>query len=382
MNIGLIGYGCVSSGFDKILQSQLLINHTITKVAIRDKHKHQDCLYPLTENAMEIVTDPDIDIVVEAIDDATAALKFGRQALKNGKHLITANKKMMAEHFEELQKLASNNSVSLRFEAAVAGSIPVIQLLNSYFAHDPIIEIQGVLNGSSNYILSKMESERLEFDEALKQAQILGFAESDPYLDISGMDAVNKLSLIATLISGDWISPHSIPAVGIDTLRPEWIRQSEDAGLRIRQVASLSFTQFGAASWVLPTLVDQNNPLYHVNNEFNGVVIQSEYAGKQFFSGKGAGSLPTGTALYADLQQINHHSDRTCGIVQQNESRDKFLVVYKEDVEIFRELTINKTALHGFLKRYGHEIESVIYSPGQTGTSFQNQHKAKMKRSA
>ncbi len=250
----------------------------------------------------QLLQDTTIDIFAELISDADEALAIVRQALKAGKTVVSANKKMVAENLPELVQLQQEFGGVLLYEAAVCGSIPVVRLLESYFAAEPLQEVRGVLNGSSNYILSKLHTEGISYPEALAEAQALGFAEADPILDVQGYDALNKLCIMAAHGFGQVVPPQKVLHFGIQHIQPEDIALAQAVGARIKLVASARHSASQMLSLqVLPTFVLPDDDLFVVDEEFNGVQLHGAYAGKQFFKGRGAGSHPTGSAVWADV---------------------------------------------------------------------------------
>lgn len=307
LKIALIGLGNVGYGLYQILQRQLPNNIQLTEIVVKNKNKPR----PIDANKLaydyqSTIGRTDIDVVVEATDDATASLDIARKTLASGKSLITANKRMLAEHADELLELARKNNVALLFEASAAGAVPVVNALYNFYAHDEVKRVEAILNGTSNYILTQLFQERLSFADAVQKAQLLGYAESDPTLDLNGSDAASKLALLAPAILGFSIVPTQIPFYGISHISAEDVRFAREKGLKIKLLAS-AFQVDGA--WqvsVIPHLVKTEHPLYSIENEQNGIYIESTFSGKQTLSGPGAGGLPTGHAIYGDLQALAH----------------------------------------------------------------------------
>ena len=222
LNIGLFGFGTVGESLYKVLQQTPSLQATITRVAI--KHPDKPRIAPaglFTTDAEDIINDPEINVVVELIDDADAAYHIVKTALQNGKAVVSANKKMIATHFRELLELQRVHAVPFLYEAAACASIPIIRNLEEYYDNDLLQGIQGIVNGSTNYILTKVFSEGIDFEEALLQAQIAGFVESDPSLDVNGIDAVNKLTILLTHAYGIVVNPQSLVHSGIQHLHEQ-----------------------------------------------------------------------------------------------------------------------------------------------------------------
>ncbi|WP_162427069.1 homoserine dehydrogenase [Pontibacter pudoricolor] len=301
--IGIFGFGCVGQGLYDVLQTIEQAGIEVAGICVKDKEKPRSLpASTFTYNPQDLLQDESITIFAELISDADEAYSIVTQALKAGKTIVSANKKMLASHLPELIELQHNYNGTLLYEAAVGGSIPIIRTLESYYSSEPLQQVSGILNGSSNFILSKMESEGLSYSLALQQAQELGFAETDPTLDVGGFDSVNKLCLITAHAFGLTITPEQILRFGIDTVRKEDLEFAKTINARVRLVASAEVNPEDELSLrVLPTLVTDQKELYHVTNETNGVTIDPVFAGQQFIKGLGAGSRPTGSAVWADV---------------------------------------------------------------------------------
>lgn len=305
LRIGIFGLGSVGSGLIHILKKgnyPIQIKKIVDRSFEKKKELYGDI--PASNNPADILDDPEIDVVVELIGGIEQALYILREAIDKKKHVITANKAVLAEHGYALFPKAHFNKVSLGYEAAVAGAIPVIHNLNSVFLNEPISLLQGILNGTSNYILTKMRSEQQSFNNTLSEAQKLGLAEADPSLDINGMDACHKLALLASMISGKWVDYRRIPVLGIENINLNDIQFAEQLGYRIRLVGHYEPSADSVNVLLMPMLVAAGNPLFHVENEDNAIFIKGEYSGMNMFQGKGAGSLPTASSVLADLLRI------------------------------------------------------------------------------
>lgn len=309
LNIGLFGFGVVGEGIFKVLKETPSLNATISKIAIKDKDKLRNAPQELfTTDAKELLENNEINIIVELIDDADAAYTIVTSALKNKKHVVSANKKMIASHLTELIKLQQENNVSLLYEAAVCGSIPVIRNLEEYYDNDLLNSFSGIVNGSTNFILTKMTDEKLSYANALEQAQQLGFAESNPALDVEGIDAVNKLTIILKHAYGIDTKPTSILHKGITQLHEADSQFAQEKGYSIKLIANaIQLYDNEVVAFVLPSFIDSSNHLFTVKNEFNGVLIGSKFADNQFLYGKGAGRFPTSSAVLSDISALRYN---------------------------------------------------------------------------
>ncbi len=308
LTIGLFGFGVVGTGLYKVLQQTPSLNAEIKKVCIKHPEKKREAPDSLFTIDPEILfSDDSINVVVELIDDAEAAYHIVTRALSSGKAVVSANKKMIAEHLSELLALQKKYIVPFLYESACCASIPVIRNLEEYYDNDLLQGINGIVNGSTNYILTRVFEDKLSFEDALLQAQVEGFAESNPKLDVEGIDAVNKLSILLTHAYGIVSHPTEIVHTGIQNLQPHDATFAKEKGFEIKLVAQAKKLEDGdVAAFVLPQFVDKTNQLYNVRNEYNGVVIESGLADKQFFYGKGAGSFPTASAVLSDLSALRY----------------------------------------------------------------------------
>ena len=307
LKIGLFGFGVVGQGLHDIIRSQNL-NLEVVKIAIKNPEKQRSLDTALfTINHDEILDNPEINTIVELIDDADAAFKIVKKALSNGKNVVSANKKMIATHLAELVKLQAENGTSLLYEGAVCGSIPIIRNLEEYYDNELLHGISGIFNGSSNYILSKIFNEGLAYSTALKQAQDLGFAETDPILDVGGYDPKFKLAIATAHAYGLFINPDHILNVGIQNISDADILYAREKNFKIKLVPTArKISTKQVVTYVLPKLVNADDFLYNVENEYNGVTVQAAFADKQFFFGKGAGGHPTGAAVLSDIAALRY----------------------------------------------------------------------------
>ncbi|MBL7738069.1 MAG: homoserine dehydrogenase [Chitinophagaceae bacterium] len=308
LTIGLFGFGVVGEGLYKVLQQTPSLKASIKKVCIKHSGKKRNAPETLfTTDRNEILNDPDINVVVEVIDDSKAAFDIVSTALKNGKDVVSASKKMIAENLKALLALQEQTGHSFLYESAACASIPVIRNLEEYYDNDLLHSIKAIVNGSTNFILTKMFEEKLDFKQALLLAQQQGFAESDPRLDVDGFDAVNKWTFLLTHAYGITASPENILFNGIQNIQGGDAIVAKSKDQQIKLVAQAKKLQNGkVAAFVLPQFVKQNDHLAFVKNEYNGVVIESGFADKQFFYGKGAGSFPTASAVLSDISALRY----------------------------------------------------------------------------
>ncbi|MEI8137256.1 MAG: homoserine dehydrogenase [Bacteroidota bacterium] len=308
LKIGLFGFGCVGQGLYYVLNNSTGFKADIVKIAVKDKTKDRSVSKDLiTFDKSVILNDPEIDVIVELIDDADEAFNIVSEALKKGKHVVTANKKMLAIHLEELYELQQKNNVSLLYEASAGGSIPIIRTLEEYFDNEELEKVSGIFNGTTNYILTKTINEKLSYPVALKQAQEKGFAESDPTNDVEGYDPKFKTVIIALHAFGLIIKPEEVLNIGITTLHENDIKYASEKGYKIKLkpvIQRLGDDKVGIL--VAPSFVKETNQLFNVENEFNGVIVEGKFSGEQFLQGRGAGSYPTGAAVLSDISALSH----------------------------------------------------------------------------
>lgn len=309
LTIGLFGFGVVGEGLYRILQQTPSLNAQIKKVCIKHPGKKRSAPADLfTTDKNELLLDPKINVIVEVINETDAAFEIVQTALKNGKEVVSASKKMLAEHMPELLRLQQASGLSVLYEAAACASIPVIRNLEEYYDNDLLQSMKAIVNGTTNFILTRIFEDHLHFKEALVLAQQLGFAESDPTLDVEGYDAVNKLSILLTHSYGIVAAPDCYVFTGIQHIQPEDARVAREKNYEIKLVAQAKKLRNGdVAAFVLPQFVSRHDQLAFVKNEYNGVVIESSFADKQFFYGKGAGSFPTASAVLSDLSALRYN---------------------------------------------------------------------------
>ena len=314
VNIGLLGLGNIGSGTYKILELNRSHIEQTTGLDIRIKRileidTERDRGFTVapgvfTQDAEDIFSDPVIDVVIELLGGVEPATSFMVEAMKAGKSVVTANKAAIAENYELLTKTAAKSGVLLRFEASVGGGIPLIGAITDHLCANEFSELLGILNGTTNYILTKMDEDGRAYEDALKEAQALGFAETDPTADVEGYDACNKLSILMSIVFGKRVRPEDIPTTGITKITKQDIADAAADGCVIKLIASAFRTEDGVECFVQPTLLNKEHPLAGVKNEFNALFITGNAVDDLMFYGKGAGPYPTASAVLGDVIAI------------------------------------------------------------------------------
>lgn len=307
LKIGLFGFGCVGKGLYDVLNLSKHPCAEIVKICVKDKTKDRAVAKDLiTFDKHEILNDDSVNLVVELIDDSEEAFDIVKKALLAGKSVVTANKKMIAEHFDELLHLQASTGQALLYEAAACASIPIIRNLEEYYDTDILNRIEGIINGSTNYILTRSLNEGLSYKEALLIAQQLGYAESNPGLDVEGHDAANKLSILSAHAFGRFILPEDLPRTGIQNITSAELKFARQNNWKIKLLAKAYKTSEGLTAFVMPSFVDDDSALFKVDDVFNGVQTETVFADKQFFSGRGAGAFPTASAVLSDISALSY----------------------------------------------------------------------------
>ena len=364
LTIGLFGFGCVGSGLHEVLQKTPTLKTTIKTICVKNKNKTRPLpnhYYTFDRNL--ILNDPEINVVVELIDDPDAAFEIVSASIKKGKAVVTANKKMIAEHFTELLALQKEHNVPLLYEAACCASIPIIRSLEEYFDNDLLESIEGIVNGSTNYILTKSVSENLSFAQALKVAQEKGYAETNPILDTGGFDAKYKLLILIAHAFGVVPIPDQILNFGIDQLSETDFKYAKEKGLKIKLVAKAYKNKFGTISaFVMPKFVNHDEKLYAVDDVFNGVITKTSFADTQFFCGKGAGAFPTASAVLSDISALSYEYRYSYKKLNTNDK-----LTSPEDIflKVFLRLDLNdetkiKVLFHEILESYKNHASGYI----------------------
>ena len=303
LRIGLFGYGCVGQGLHDVLNSSAGFKADIVRICVKDRNKKRRLpMSHFTFDKNDILNDTSINLIVELIDDAEEAFSIVTTAMKKGKNVVSANKLMIATHFRELVDMQDKYKVSLLYEASAGASIPIIRNLEEYYDNELLHSLRGILNGTTNYILTKMHNEGTDFNTALREAQEKGFAESNPTLDVEGWDAKYKLCIITGHAYGLFLDPGEVFHYGINKISTFDIRYAKEKGFKIKLVPFVGKTNDNTVtSFVLPRFISSDKYLYNVDNEYNGVITEAAFADKQFFSGKGAGGHATGSAVLSDI---------------------------------------------------------------------------------
>lgn len=308
LNIGLFGFGCVGYGLYQVLEKTPTLKTAIKNICVKNPDKKREISKShFTFDKNDLLNDDEINVIVELIDDADAAFEIVSTALKKGKAVVTANKKMIAEHLEELLELQAMYNVPLLYEAACCASIPIIRNLEEYYDNDLLESIEGIINGSTNYILTKTFEEGIGYSEALEKAQELGYAESNPILDTGGYDAKYKLIILILHAFGVKTKPDEIFNLGIDRLGELELNYAREKSLKIKLIAQAYKTVHGdIAAFVIPTFVSKTEKLFTVDDVFNGIITKTAFADTQFFVGKGAGAYPTASAVLSDISALSY----------------------------------------------------------------------------
>ena len=315
VNIGILGLGTVGSGVYELLgkngdlistRSDVVV--TVKMVADVDPSKKKEYSIPdniFSVEASDVIENPDIDVVVELIGGTTVARELMLKALRKGKHVVTANKALLAEHGKEIFGTALANNVNLGYEASVGGGIPIIKTIREALVGNVIHRVMGILNGTSNFILTKMTREGIDFDSALRIAQELGFAEADPTLDISGGDAQHKIVILASLAFNTAIDMQHVYVEGVEHIERRDMQYADELGFVLKLLAHAERMDDGVLVKVHPTLVPRDNPLAAISWEDNAIMVYSDFLGKSMYYGKGAGKRPTASAVVADIVDIS-----------------------------------------------------------------------------
>ncbi len=314
IKVGIIGFGTVGAGTAKILlkkRNDLEMKSgfpiVLKKIADLDIKRDRGIKLPadiLTTNAQAVLNDPDIDIIVELIGGIRPAKEIIIEAIKNGKHVVTANKALLAEEGSQIFTAAEKNKVDVGFEASVAGSIPIIKIVRESLIGNSINNIYGIINGTANYILTKMTDEGVDFETVLKEAQALGYAEADPTFDIEGIDSAHKLTILASLAFGIPFSFKKVYTEGITRITPLDIQFASEFGYRIKLLAIAKRTGKDIELRVHPTMLPEDDLISSVSGVFNAIFVEADATGEALYYGRGAGEMPTGSAVVSDIVDI------------------------------------------------------------------------------
>lgn len=393
LKIGMFGYGCVGQGLHDVLNSSKGFKADIVKICVKDRTKKRRIpMSNFTFDKDEILNDPSINLVVELIDDPDAAFNIVTTAMKKGKNVVTANKVMVAKHFRQLVEMQDKYKVSLLYEASAGASIPIIRNLEEYYDNELLYSLRGILNGTTNYILTLMHNNGIDYNVALEEARAKGFAESDPTLDVEGWDAKYKLCIITGHAYGLFLDPEEVFHYGIKTVSKFDITYAREKGFKIKLVPYVGKTSEDTiTSFVLPRFISPDKYLFNVDHEYNGVITEAAFADKQFFSGKGAGGHATGSAVLSDISANSYgyryeYKKYQQGTVTEytrdyklevylryNNEKDRDLFNFDEVSEVFSSRsykyvigTINLNALYALRKKL-QKMDVFLVNTGRKG---------------
>lgn len=322
MTIGLFGFGCVGQGLWEVLHETKGVRAEIKRICIKNPGKARSISADyFTVAANDILDDPEIDVVVELIDDADAAYEIVAKALSKGKSVVSANKKMIAHHLPELHHLQQQTGASFLYEGSCCASIPIIRNLEEYYDNDLLTSVEGIFNGTTNVILSKIFEENLSFDEALKFAQKNGFAESDPRLDVEGYDPKFKLCILLLHAFGVFIEPDKVFHLGIQRLNDFDFDFARKRGGSIKLIANCFKKEDKVSAYCMPKFIPAAHRYTSVRNEYNAVTLKSAFSEQQLFVGKGAGDRPTGCAVLSDVSALRYNYKYEYRKLSQNGSK-------------------------------------------------------------
>ncbi|NLP14101.1 MAG: homoserine dehydrogenase [Clostridium sp.] len=347
INVAVLGYGVVGSGVVEIIKKN--------GISISEKAGQKICVKKIldirdfpdspdrelfTKNPEDILRDSSIGIVVETIGGTNVAYKLTRDALSKGKHVVTSNKELVATHGPELLKLAKENNANYLFEASVGGGIPIIRPLNRCLAANEIYSIAGILNGTTNYILSQMKREGKNFDEALKEAQARGYAEADPTADIEGHDACRKIAILSSIAYNEFVDCNGIYTEGIAKISLADMKYAESMNSTIKLIAASERVGDKIAARVSPAIVKNSNPLHNVEDVFNAIIVKGDAIGEVMFYGRGAGKLPTASAVVADVIEVVKHWGRSGCYDWQVKNRNNIIDISDTETKYFVRLRV------------------------------------------
>lgn len=363
IKIAVLGYGTVGSGVVEVIRT----NHeSINKRAgeeIQIKYVLDLREFPddpvqeiLVHDYEQIINDPEVEIVVEVMGGTGAAYNFVKRALEAGKCVCTSNKALVAKYGPELMDIAREKGINFLFEASCGGGIPIIRALNSSLTADEIDELTGILNGTTNYMLDKMNTEGVDFDTVLKEAQAKGYAEADPTADVEGQDACRKIAILSSLAYGKFLNYEDVYTEGITKITPEDMEYAREMGRSIKLLGTSRRIGNGFYAVVAPFLVGQDNPLYSVNGVFNSIFVHGNMLGDAMFYGSGAGKLPTASAVVADVIDAAKHLHKT---IMTNWTNEKMTLLDPDSVEGRFFVRVKDTSLDEVDKAFG-KVDAII----------------------
>lgn len=379
LNIGLFGFGCVGNGLYDVLNKSNLLDASIAKIVVKSANKQRSISADhFSYDKNDILHDEQINVVVELIDDSKAAFEIVSEALSRKKHVVTANKKMLAENLDTLLALAKENNVSLLYEASVGGSIPIIRNLEEYYNNDSLSGVLGIVNGTTNYILTQTNYGK-DYDTALAEATALGFAESDPTLDVDAYDSKFKLLILIKHAFGVTLKPEQLFNYGIRNIKPQDVKYASEKGYRLKLFSRGEKNENRIYGFVSPHFITEDNVAYNVNNEFNSVTVEALFSDKQLFQGKGAGAYPTASAVLSDISALqfdySYEYKKSQNIDSLEFTNDIELKIYAgstsiENLEIFKWIEKEET-FQG--KDYAY-ITGIVNLKNIVGVDFNKKH--------
>ena len=386
INIGIIGFGTVGTGTadiliknKKLLKARTCFDINLKKIADLDIKRDRGIKLPkgiLTNNAESLIADPDIHIIVELIGGTTVAKNFILRAIENGKHVVTANKALLATHGKEIFRAAERSHVKIGYEASVAGGIPIIKIISEGLVANRIRSIYGIINGTTNYILSKMSDKKADFADVLKEAQELGYAEADPTYDIEGIDSAHKLAILASLAYGTQFSLKDVYREGISWISPMDIEFARELGYTLKLLAITKETNGKIELRVHPTMVPEEFLISKVDGVFNAVYVEGDAVGSTLYYGRGAGDMPTGSAVVSDIVDIsyciaNKSSGRSPLFAKAENGKNLLAMAEITSMYFFRFSAIDKpgvlSKISGILGKHNISIASVIQKDRKEG---------------
>ena len=386
INVGIIGFGTVGTGTARILlenrallRERTGIDIILRRIADIDTKRDRGIKLPkgvLINSADSLINDPETHIVIELIGGTTIAKDFILKAIRAGKHIVTANKALLATHGKEIFSAAEKAGVEVGFEASVAGGIPIIKVLREGLVANRIKAIYGIINGTTNYILTKMTEEKAEFSDVLKEAQKFGYAEADPTYDIEGIDAAHKLAILASLAYGSQFSLKDVYREGISWISPMDIDFARELGYKLKLLAITKETDGKVELRIHPTMVPEEYLISKVDGVYNAIYVEADFVGSTLYYGRGAGDLPTGSAVVSDIADISLNiMNNSIGRLQSIAKNRKAVKLMKMDEIVsmyyFRFSVLDKPGvlsnISGILGKYNISIASVIQKGRREG---------------
>ena len=383
VKVGLLGLGTVGGGTVTVLARNrdeivrragrdIVISHAAAKAFRREAIEGIERIPRVSDDAWQVVADPEVAIVIELIGGCSPARELVLQAIENGKHIVTANKALIAKHGNEIFAAAQRKGVMVAFEAAVAGGIPIIKALREGLAANRIEWIAGIINGTSNYILTQMRDHGRSFDDALAEAQALGYAEADPTFDVEGVDAAHKLTILGSLAFGIPLQFDKVYVEGITRIEPQDVANAEEFGYRIKLLGITRKTERGVELRVHPTLIPARRLIANVNGVMNAVLIEGDAVGPTLYYGAGAGSLPTASAVIADVVDVVR------ALTTDPENRVPHLAFQPGELRDLRVLPIDEIETAYYLRLQAEDRPGVIAAVagilGDAGISIEAIH--------